>query len=120
VETGGLILGTLPDQADEPIGITGFYPVEIEHRFGPGFRLSERDFQTFLEAAEEAQEDGDQQVIGYYRSNLRGSSEVREEDRTLISLLWPSGESLVGLVVADAQTPSVMELFEVRPEAQPR
>ena len=67
VETGGLILGHEIDWDANRIVITGFVNVDIEYKFGPLFRASEADLESFKQAAALA----GHKVIGYFRSQLR-------------------------------------------------
>jgi hypothetical protein len=115
VEVGGLILGRPIDWNADELVITGFVPVEIEYRFGPTFRPSEADVKTFREAA--AEEDGN--VIGYFRSQLRGALALREEDRNLLTELFRTTDCCFAGAAADSQTPTTVGLHKVRAGAAP-
>lgn len=100
-ETGGLLLGTA-EYADgrTVVRIRNFELVPCEYRFGPSYLLSEGDRQAFDAAfrSHEAARQGEDRVVGYFRSHTRDGLSLGKEDLSLCRQLFSAPESIVLLV----------------------
>lgn len=88
-ETGGLLTG---QRVDGTIWVEGFVPVPCEHRFGPSYRLSEKDLSVLTETAAKQ----GSRLVGFYRSRIGGApdaSDIEDARRVL-------PDAVCGLVVA--------------------
>ena len=112
VEIGGLITAASADWIAPELVLTDFVPVSIEHKFGPAFKPSQSDVETFKQAAAEL---GDT-VTGYFRSQIRGDDVMRQEDSNLLAQLFPAKDSCFVRVVASSHAPGVVYLTRVKPD----
>ena len=114
IELGGLVLGSSFDTKSEVV-ITRFVPVEIKHRFGPEFRPSGADVALFKGAIASAND----RPIGYFRSHLCDEPAIRDEDLSLLGALFPATESCFLVIHASPNTPSNVDLYQVRTGVPP-
>src|ERR1017187_7877687 len=68
LEIGGVVLGKMAVLDESVVTVTNFVQVEIEYQFGPRFRPSMNEYQTFAEASSKSA-DLDSKVIGCFRSH---------------------------------------------------
>lgn len=86
VETGGLMLGSVSERAPYLFSVEDVCPIQCEHRFGPGFTLSEADHEALREQLASARACGEHCVIGFFRTRTGpgASTFFDEADRDLI------------------------------------
>ena len=82
VEMGGLLVGTCGENGH--ILVEEIVPVAIEYKFGPSFRLSEADANALRHAVDSAVQSGKRELVGVYRSQCRGVSELRPSDNEFL------------------------------------
>jgi hypothetical protein len=78
IETGGVLLGKWEDGR---LAISGYAPLDCEHAFGPGFKLSDRDKAKLSELI--ASTGGDIHAVGWYHSHTRTAVLLSQEDLDL-------------------------------------
>jgi proteasome lid subunit RPN8/RPN11 len=78
IEAGGVLLGKWEDGS---LAISGYTPLDCEHAFGPGFKLSERDKGKLRELIASAA--GELCVVGWYHSHTRTAVLLSQEDLEL-------------------------------------
>jgi hypothetical protein len=99
-EAGGLLLGSAEQGDRLVVRIRNFEPVPCEHRFGPSYLLSDTDKQI-LEAAfrsHAAPGNGEDRVIGYFRSHTRDGLALGPEDLELCRKLFSDSSNVVLLI----------------------
>jgi hypothetical protein len=84
LEVGGILAGR-PASADGVIRVERVRAVEIEHLYGPSYRLSSQD-QTVFEAERKRAHDRDLAPLAHFRSHTRPELEITEDDRMLADL----------------------------------
>jgi hypothetical protein len=87
-ETGGFLTSSTARGA-----VDGAHCVSCEHRFGPRYRLSEKDRRAFRAAVQRVE--GPVRVVGLFRSDSRESPAPRPEDVELARELVPGCRLLV-------------------------
>lgn len=114
-EVGGLLLGTIADDAEPVVHIHGFEPVVCEHSRGPSYLLSETDrgrLAAALERADQQSSAGREiRVIGFYRSHTRDGLGLGEEDLALFEQHFPGPGQIFLLVKPFATRTSVGAFF---------
>lgn len=101
-ESGGLLCGDLKTGR-----VAGVVPVPIEYKFGPTYRLSERDKKQFHKAIAEHSH-----VIGWYRSDTRNGGAPTEEDRQLTRTFFADKTCAFLIGVPDAEQSVRARVFE--------
>lgn len=76
IEIGGVLLGNL---SDGRVAITGVRPLECEHAFGPGFRLSADDHDRLARLIAELHGAGET-IVGWFHSHTRTGVFLSEDD----------------------------------------
>lgn len=86
METGGLLLGSVSERPPYLFSVEDVCPIHCEHRFGPGFTLSDADHEALREQLASARACGEHCVIGFFRTRTgSGASTFFDEaDRDLI------------------------------------
>lgn len=86
METGGLLLGSVSERAPFLFSVEDVCPIPCEHRFGPGFTLSDSDLEALREQLASARACGEHCVIGFFRTRTgSGASTFFDDaDRDLI------------------------------------
>lgn len=86
MEVGGLLLGSVNERAPYLFSIEDICPVPCEHRFGPGFSLSEADHARLREQLASVRAFGEHCVVGFFRSRTGpgGRAEFDQADRELL------------------------------------
>ncbi|HPQ13871.1 MAG TPA: hypothetical protein PLP04_01515 [Bryobacteraceae bacterium] len=98
VEVGGILFGRLEDGVTR---ILAFRPVPCEYKFGPSYRLSERDGQAFADALRALETDpllAGLEPVGWYVSHTRSEVCLSEQDLELHNRHFPKAGQ-VALVV---------------------
>jgi protein TonB len=111
LEIGGLIIGSEPTPEQPVESWIDFVPVEIRHQFGPRYRACEADQATFEEVMAGHPPDGQERIIGCYRSHLAEDVEIREEDRWLLEGVFGERAGLLVLVHATVSQSSVVHVY---------
>ena len=111
-ETGGLLLGRITTLAPLDISVSRVVTIPTEHRYGPSFQLSDKDRQHVKALVEQSRQ-GDEQVVGYYRSNTRGEFKVADDDVALLQN--EIGEAKILLLIQPTATRGCTAAF-FRPE----
>ncbi|MGH9663801.1 MAG: hypothetical protein ACRD9L_05200, partial [Bryobacteraceae bacterium] len=99
-EAGGLLLGRAERGERLVVRIRSFEPVPCEHRFGPSYLLSDADRRT-LEAAFRSHANvanGEDRVVGYFRSHTRDGFALGPEDLALCRDLFSDPAHVVLLI----------------------
>lgn len=120
LEIGGLLIGRMPAWDHAPVTWTGCVPVEIEYKFGPGFRPSPADYLTFRNASSRHSGSARSQVIGYFRSDLSDSVSIRDEDQWLLRYLFAEKSFCVVLVGPGNAGRSTVHFYRRTREAKPQ
>lgn len=94
-EVGGFLLGSVERQDRPLIRIDEFVAVPSEHRWGPSYRLSEKDIARFDEELEQA---GRQRVVGFFRSHTREPLQLAPEDLDVLETRF-AGPGAVCLLI---------------------
>lgn len=102
-EVGGFLLGEFEEQDKPLIRIDEFVPVPSEHRWGPSYKLSEKDLARFDEELEKV---GRTRVVGYFRSHTREPLQLVEEDLELLYSRFGDARSVCLLVKPYPTRPS--------------
>jgi hypothetical protein len=86
METGGLLLGSVSERAPFLFSIEDVCPIPCEHRFGPGFTLSDADHEALRDQLASARACGEHCVIGFFRTRTGpgASTFFDEADRDLV------------------------------------
>jgi hypothetical protein len=108
LETGGLLVGS-----QEPsLRLESVQIVEIEHRFGPSYQLSDSDVELYRRSISGLSSSG-HSVIGHFRIFLKGKSIITPADRT-ISALTGAAQPLTLLIHAYSDQPGRARLYRNR------
>jgi hypothetical protein len=81
VEVGGLLVG--PKSRGSGVVVDGVIPLSIEYEHGPVFRMSSSDVARIAASVQSVQVDPSKAVVGFYRSQTRGSETFRDSDREI-------------------------------------
>ena len=107
-EVGGILLGT---SKENEIVVDDFEPVLCEHRFGPSFRLSDRDRIGWRETLQRIRQRGEVAIVGWYRTDTRQEFALSEDDRELLDTeLQPYGDVIL-LIKPSRSQPYEAKLF---------
>lgn len=107
-EVGGILLGT---RKENEIVVDDFEPVLCEHRFGPSFRLSDRDRIGWRETLQRIRQRGEVAIVGWYRTDTRQEFALSEDDRELLDTeLQPYGDVIL-LIKPSRSQPYEAKLF---------
>ncbi|HEY7393161.1 MAG TPA: hypothetical protein VH640_31865 [Bryobacteraceae bacterium] len=86
-EMGGVLVG---HYEEDRIVVEDFEPVACEHRWGPLYRLSERDLRGLEEALQRPPStEASRVAVGFCRSDIRLGTELDEHDRDLFERYFP-------------------------------
>jgi proteasome lid subunit RPN8/RPN11 len=89
VEVGGVLFG---HHDGRQIEVSATRPIECEHRFGPGFLLSDADKDKLRQLLSTAAQDPTLrhlQVVGWYVSHTRAGIELLDRDCSLFQEFFP-------------------------------
>jgi hypothetical protein len=108
-EMGGVLLGRYEE---DRIVIEDFEPVACEHRWGPSYRLSERDLRGLEEALRRrASKETNLAAIGLCRSHIRAEPELDDQDRELFERYFPDARALFLLLKTERLQPMEATYF---------
>jgi hypothetical protein len=109
-EVGGVLLGHVRGGA---VFIDGFEVVPCEYRHGPSFQLSEADLAHLSEVLErwKPETNHDLYPIGFYRSTIKDSPWLTQDDLALFNAHFPAASDLILLVKPYATRASVGGFF---------
>ena len=85
VEVGGLLVG--PKSRGSGVVVDGVIPLLIEYEHGPVFRMSSSDVAKVAASVQSVQVDPSKAVVGFYRSQTRGSETFRDSDREIFDAI---------------------------------
>jgi hypothetical protein len=102
-EMGGVLLGSYEE---ERIVVEDFEPVVCEHRWGPLYRPSERDFRRLEETLQRrASKEPSLVAIGFCRSHIRTETELDDQDRELFERYFPDSRAVFLLLKTERLQP---------------
>ena len=107
VEVGGALFGYRG--AGNELVIEGWRPVEIEHRSGPSYVVSDDDLAKWREAVKSASAAG--KFIGIYRSQTRPGLNVSADDCAIVEKFLPRDEGVLLIVKPLAVSESVATFY---------
>ena len=109
-ETGGILLGRRDGDA---ILIDDFEPVPCEHRFGPSYRLSDKDREALRETLEwfRGSSQSRVSVLGFYRSHTQPDFNLTEEDEELMQAHFDDPANVVLLIKPSRLGPTLADFF---------
>jgi hypothetical protein len=102
-EMGGVLLGRYEE---DRIVVEDFEPVECEHRWGPLYRLSERDLRGLEKTLQRrASNETKPNVVGFCRSHVRAGMELDDPDRELFERYFPDAGAVFLLLKTERLQP---------------
>jgi hypothetical protein len=112
-EVGGILLGRPDPEWPGRMIVEDFEAVPTEYLTGPSYNLSENDLQTLEEALERRQSntEGEQSVVGFYRSHTRDDLYMDGVDLALASRYFPDAGNVFLLVKPFATRTSIGGFF---------
>ena len=113
MEIGGLLFGNVRHESGVPLfEITAAEEVPCEHRFGPSYTLDAQDRTRLSTSLARRRRDGSPPVIGFYHSYTGREAQLDENDRELISALFPDRDFLY-LLLQPQNAESCTGCFEI-------
>jgi hypothetical protein len=102
-EMGGVLLGRYEE---DRIVVEDFEPVACEHRWGPSYRLSERDRRGLEETLRQrAGKETSLVAVGLCRSHIRADTELDDQDRELFERYFPDARAVFLLLKTERLQP---------------
>jgi protein TonB len=109
-EIGGLLLGSIADDARPTVTVADYEPVDCDYTRGPLYRLGETDRQRFTAAIARHATSG-LAVVGFFRSNTRKGLALDAEDVTFLDEQFDHPLSVTLLVRPFATRACVAGIF---------
>jgi hypothetical protein len=108
-EMGGVLLGRYEE---DRIVVEDFEPVACEHRWGPVYRLSERDLRGLEEMLQgRGGKETRLAVVGFCRSHIRTDPQLDDQDRELFEHYFPEARAVFLLLQTDRLQPMEATYF---------
>ena len=111
IEVGGLLFGR---NTGDAVRILAVRPFECEHRFGPGFVLSENDealLRQSIDPDNRDEETRDLDLVGWYMSHCRRGCTLAESDVLIFDRYFPKPGSVTLVVIPERSGPARAGFF---------